>query len=228
MLRFMDDFYLFSDKEHVLTADLLVAQHLLGDKGLSLNPTKTEYGPDLSVGIGAEIDDIKIKLRRRRRELAEPSGADEDSWDEDEDDADGDDDGTESDSDDDEENATLAAEETEYLLDLLKNPDIDESDAELVLVLLRDHGEDVLSEMHGFLEKFPSLSRNIYNFARFVVDRSELANLLHKFLITANIVTEDQLFWIAKIAEDYLSATTKYGGIFLLPFWIIRRQQQFR
>ena len=104
-------------------------------------------------------------------------------------------------------------EETEYLLDLLRDADINEADAELVLVLLRDHGEDVLPEMHRFLMKFPALSRNIYNFAAFIPDRAELATLLLRFLKRSKVVTEDQLFWIGKIAEEYLPKTDKYSDI---------------
>lgn len=59
MVRFMDDFYLFSDDESVLTNDFIAVQGLLGEKSLTLNLHKTEYGPDFSVGIGQQIDDIK-------------------------------------------------------------------------------------------------------------------------------------------------------------------------
>ena len=46
LLRFMDDFYLFSDSEEVINTDFVLIQQLLGEKGLSLNPAKTSYnGP---------------------------------------------------------------------------------------------------------------------------------------------------------------------------------------
>lgn len=155
---------------------------------------------------------LKVALLRRRRELAEPSGVDDEDLDEDEDDEENGDDDDES-MDEGVKDENLTPEEVEYLLNLLKDADIDEADAELVLVLLRDHGEDVLPEMHRFLMKFPALSRNIYNFAGYVADESELATLLYKFLKTSKTVTEDQLFWIGKIAEEYLGKTRKYSEI---------------
>jgi hypothetical protein len=75
----------------------------------------------------------------------------------------------------------LSDAQVEYLVDLLKNPDIDESDAELVLVLLRDHGEDVIDRLDVFLHRFPGLSRNVYHFARHIMDKEVLAQIVHKF-----------------------------------------------
>jgi hypothetical protein len=214
ILRFMDDLFLFANKEHTLTKDFLSLQQLLGEKGLSLNPHKTAFGDEIGAGVGEQVDRIKVQLLRRRRELAEPSGAE--FWSEDMDEDEDDEKGEEAEAEDDAIHVSLEPEEAEYLITILRNADIDEADAELVLVLLRDHGEDVLEEMHRFLNKFPSLSRNIYNFAAYVSDKTELAALIHKYLKTAVVVTEDQLFWIAKLAEDYLSATAKYGDILAL------------
>src|SRR5207302_4434441 len=45
-LRFMDDFYLFSDSEDDIDADFVTVQQLIGEKGLSLNPSKTSYQTD--------------------------------------------------------------------------------------------------------------------------------------------------------------------------------------
>jgi hypothetical protein len=55
-----------------------------------------------------------------------------------------------------EDSDVLSQEQIEYLLGLLNNSDIDESDAELALVLLRDHGDDVLQHMESLLVKFPA------------------------------------------------------------------------
>lgn len=84
-----------------------------------------------------------------------------------------------------------------------------------MLVLLRDHGADVLQHMNGFLERFPSLSRNVYNFSRHVSDHDELSRLLLSFVKTGQNVTEDQLFWIAKIAEEFLSNTQVYPDLLM-------------
>ena len=112
----------------------------------------------------------------------------------------------------DEDQDVLRYEQTDYLLTLLRNHDIDESDAELVLVLLRDHGEDVLSRLESFLRRFPGLSRNVYHFAKYVTDKEELV-VIHEFVSDEAYATEDQLFWMAKLSEEVLSETTKYRDI---------------
>ena len=195
LLRFMDDFYLFSGSEEVINMDFVLIQQLLGERGLSLNPAKTSYESDQR-NIAKEIDDIKIDLLKVRRSMIEVSGIEfegEEEIVEDE----------------------LNDEQIEYLLDLLKNPDIDESDAELLLVLLRDHEEEVLPRLDGFLQRFPGLSRNVYHFARHVSGKDMLARIIHNFGKNEAYATEDQLFWMAKVCEEFLSNTSSYRDILL-------------
>jgi len=181
-LRFMDDFYFFSDSEDTINGDFVTVQKLLGDKGLSLNPAKTSYGDEVQTDIAQQVDAIKVGLLKARRIVIEVSGL-EISLDNEEDNQD-----------------VLTDEQTDYLLNLLRNHDIDESDAELVLVLLRDHGEDVLSRLESFLRRFPGLSRNVYHFAKYVIEKEELSSLIHEFVSDEAYATEDQLFWMAKLA----------------------------
>jgi Reverse transcriptase (RNA-dependent DNA polymerase) len=159
MLRFMDDFYLFDDDENILTSDFLTIQRILGEKGLSLNAAKTKLGHVDEIDIGKQVDAIKAGLLKFRRKIIEVSG-----------------DPIEIEV----ENGAqkyekLTPTQVEYLFSLLKDPDIVEADAELVLVLLRDHGEDVLKRMQIFFERFPSLSKNVYTFCQYVQDKSELS-----------------------------------------------------
>src|SRR5262249_41703430 len=101
----------------------------------------------------------------------------------------------------------LTEEQLEFLLELLKDPDLDESDAELVLTVLKSRDDDVLAHLTDILDRFPSLSRRIYSSCQHVTDVGELVGLLGRFVKTAKTATEDQLFWIAKMAEDYLQGT---------------------
>jgi hypothetical protein len=193
LLRFMDDFHLFSDSEDTINTDFVLVQQLLGEKGLSLNPAKTSYETD-EQDIAKRIDEMKVSLLKVRRFVIEVSGLifrDEEE----------------------EVEEPLNDEQLEYLLDLLKNPDIDESDAELVLVLLRDHGEDVVPKLEGFLRRFPGLSRNVYHFARHVTEKEDLALIIHAFASDEAYATEDQLFWLAKLSEEYLHETAPYRDI---------------
>jgi hypothetical protein len=231
LLRFLDDFFLFADREQDLHSDFNNIQELLSEKGLSLNERKTAYADDFGRSMTEEIDDIKAELLRARRKFVEASGIElsdiflEDEEDDDEeeddlgeDDSDLDDIETAEDQSEDDLDIfdTLTPENTEYLLGLLNNPDIDESDAELALVLLRDHGEDVLQRMGDFLVRFPGLIRTIYDFSSFVVDKSELCGLVLQFLRGDHFVTEYQLFWITKMLEDHLSGEACYGAALTL------------
>jgi len=67
LIRFMDDFYLFDDDPAVLQADFLRIQALIGGKGLSVNPKKTNRLKATHIDLASGIDDIKKKLLDRRR-----------------------------------------------------------------------------------------------------------------------------------------------------------------
>lgn len=97
----------------------------------------------------------------------------------------------------------------------MKDPDIDESNAELVLTVLKSRDEDVLEHLTDILERFPSLTRRIHSYSKHIEDATELGTLLDKFVSKTKTATEDQLFWIAKIAEDYLLGTSGYSKLLL-------------
>lgn len=194
MLRFMDDYYLFDNDEDLINSDFITIQKMLGEKGLFLNSAKTKIGQVDEINIEKQVDAIKASLLQRRRYFIEAYDF-------------------EIEYDQDEEYENLSDEQVEYLLNILKNPDIHEEDAELVLILLRDRGSDVLEKMQKFLERFPSLSKRIYSFCRYLNDKTELSNLVKIFLKTAKNATENQLFWLAKIAEDYLFDSQNYADI---------------
>jgi Reverse transcriptase (RNA-dependent DNA polymerase) len=200
MLRFLDDMHLFSDDEQSLLEDFFTIQGLLGEKGLSLNDAKTTEGLTAAVDVRVAIDDVKADLLRLRREQVVGSGME------------GDDDH------DDASSQELSEEQINYLLSLINSPDVQESDVELVLSLLRDHGEEVLPRLVHVLRRFPGLTKTLYNYARFAADRAGLDGLLLAFLQDYPLATEYQLFWIAKLAEDFLSNSPKYGDILMKTY----------
>lgn len=195
LLRFMDDFYIFSNEQKALDEDIITIQKMIGDKGLSINAAKTQYiySEDYEE---KNIDDIKVNLLQIRRNTIEVSGEIEEEANIEE----------------------LNKEQVEYLIHLLKEHDISEADVELILVLLRDHENDVFVKIGYFLNKFPSVTRNFYNFCNHVKDLEELSKLICKLLKENLNFTEDQLFWLAKIAEDILSETNYYGEILHLIY----------
>ena len=198
LLRFLDDFYLFDRDEHVLIGDFMKIQRLLGERGLTVNASKTRRDRDVLHMPPGTIDEIKVDLLEMRREIlvhdyeGRTFRIDEEDDDE-----------------------PLSDEQLDYLLDLLKNPDLDESDAELVLTVLKSRDDDVLEHLTDILDRFPSLTRRIYSFCEHVADVTQLAALLDSFVLTAKAATEDQLFWIAKIAEDYLEGADLYSELLL-------------
>jgi Reverse transcriptase (RNA-dependent DNA polymerase) len=192
-LRFMDDFYIFSNQLRDVRADFLEIQRMLGDKGLSVNPSKTKIGSLLDLDFEQQVDKVRNQLLDRRMYVITGSGGDIEAY-EDEDEA-------------------LGEEEVEYLMDLLRNSEIEEEDAELVLTLLRDYGEDVLSYLPMFLERFPNLSKNIYHFCGHIKDQAELLIVIRDFVKSENEITEYQLFWLAKTLETYLLGVAGAGDV---------------
>ncbi len=183
-LRFMDDIYVFSDSRSEVVSDFISLQRMLGDKGLSVNPSKTKLGRVTEVDVEERIDALRESLLERRSFIVTGSGADF---------------GPEEGGDD-----TLTADESEYLMDLLKNPDIEEEDAELVLALMRDHSSDVLGNLEDFLRRFPNLSKSIFHFCLHVDDKADLLSVVKSLMDSKPELTEFQLFWLAKMFEEYL------------------------
>lgn len=194
-IRFLDDIHLFDSDENVLTADLVVLQELLGEKGLSLNDAKTALGRIDEIDLPKDIDRIKKSLLQVRRQVLAVSG------DEDETNSPG---------------APLRPEQVEYLLNLLQTPDIEESDAELVLVLLHDHADELLDKMGNLLSRYPGLTKAAHNYARLASDLSGFDEVVEQFLTNSQNATEYQLFWLAKLAEDFLADSPRFGEIVAL------------
>ena len=193
MLRFMDDFYLFSDSIDSIRSDFTGIQRLLGEKGLSINPSKTQLGEIVHLDIEKEVDDVKRNLLHRRTSFIAASGGElEGPEDEDE---------------------RLGEEEIEYLMALLKSQQIEEEDAELVLSLMRDYGEDVLEYLPEFLEKFPNLSKNIFYFCEHIPDKEAISALAADFIEKSKHITEYQLFWLAKLLDVRLLGTKRAADI---------------
>ena len=196
MLRFMDDIYLFDNSEDVLKQDFHQLQRLLGEKGLGVNESKTQIGQIKELDIEGEIDEIKSRLLKRRRAIVFGSGAEE-----------------EDDEEYDEEDV-LDDESVDYLLDLLRDEHLEEDDAELVLAVMREHSEDVLEHIPTLLHRFPALSKSVFHFSAYVKDTTELLSIIRSHIREADYVTEFQLFWLAKLCQEYLLDESGVGDIF--------------
>lgn len=189
-LRFMDDFVLFSNDLSKLQRDFIRVQKLLGERGLSVNPSKTYVGPSREKSVESHIGSVRMGLLRRRRSAVRSLYWDED--DEEEGPAD--------------EAGGVTQEEREYLLSLLQSSEMTEEDADLILAYLREEGDDLVGHLSEILWKFPYLSKNVFLFSTFVDDKAALLNALNEFVRTNEVVTEYSLFWVACIVEKHLLA----------------------
>jgi hypothetical protein len=149
---------------------------------------------------------MKIQLLRKRREELGHGGMYSDESEEY--DSDGDEDPDLLDE--------LTDEEQAYLLALLKRETIQEEDAELVLTLMRDHSADLLEFLPNLIRDFPSLAKRLYYFCSEVDDKAEVVSALRNYVNDADTqITEYQLFWFAKMAEDYLLETRDVGKLLI-------------
>jgi hypothetical protein len=193
LVRFMDDFHLFSDREDKLEDDFQSIQRLLGSKGLSVNPRKTVRNSSIHSDIDSGIDAVKAELLAKRR-MVIVSGYDEEG-------------------DEIRQEVTLrwplTSREVKYLDDILAMPDIDEDDAELVLTLMRSYAVRVEKRLPYIIENFPHLAKNVYSFGAAVKDKEMLAGFIVDALRGKGRLSEYQLFWFGWMLEEQLIMTSK-------------------
>ncbi len=182
IVRFMDDFCLYSDDIDVLSADFHNIQKLLGQKGLSVNPSKTKFGKNHEVNIDENIDEVKASLLAKRR-IAERHAYHDDF------------------------EAAIEAlqledDELNYIRSLLHADHLEEEDAELILSVFREHTEEVRPHLSSFAQSFPHLAKNIWSFCRHLEDNDFIAELLNE-ACDNQALHEYQLFWFAWILQDF-------------------------
>lgn len=188
LIRFMDDFVLFDDSEHLLRQDFIKIQQILGQYALNINPSKTFY--DAKVGdLSETLGKIKASLSEIIEDFEPVYGVSSVEF------------------------VVVGEIEIEKslddtqiasLIDLLKNDDTEESDADQILAFLRTHSESVLEVIPELLTRFPNLIKHIHAVCADVEDKAELNNVLRIYLEKKDYYLEYQLFWIAAIIEDYL------------------------
>ncbi|TJV14899.1 antiviral reverse transcriptase Drt5 [Mesorhizobium sp.] len=193
IIRFMDDFVIFSDSKSEILNDFDLIQDLLGQKGLSINSAKTKTSEEESDVTGA-VDAVKRELLRKRRSVI--SG-----------------DYSRGDSDEEAEARKVARKltkrEAARLKEMLNEPHLDEEDAELILALMGEHSADVLERFDDLLEDFPNLSKNLFSFCRNISDMDALGETILAHLQKPIFIPEYQLFWIGMIFEDFLLKAKK-------------------
>jgi len=195
IIRFMDDFTLFDNDPNVLKQDFIRIQQLLGKFALNINPSKTYY--DNKVGdIGSTLTKIRQSLKEIITDYEEFPAASGVAVIE-----------TEV-----EVEKSLNQEQIAGLLALLKDDDLEESDADLILSFLRSHSDSLLELFPTLLEKFPNIIKHIYSICSEITDKEALTKIIYEFLHSGINFLEYQLFWLGAMLEDHLSGTNLYGG----------------
>lgn len=189
ILRFMDDVYLFGDDLDDLKADFREIQRLLGLKGLSVNGKKTlTGGTPLTDRADTSLSDLKKRLLKRRRHLIISHY----------DDVEGDEETL---------SPPLDTKEVNFVVGLLAKGDLSEEDAELIMVVMRDHADRLEPHLKQFAEGFPHLAKNFYGLCSEMPDKELVAEVVLEVAKGDPHVSEYQLFWFGMMLEDYLMDT---------------------
>lgn len=193
-LRFMDDFVLFDNDESVLYEDLYKIQILLGNKGLSISEGKLKLPIEADDNSDyTDIDNTKIELLNIRENLLQ--------------------DYDDIEKDDESEYIPLTEEQRDFIFEILNNAHIEEKDVELVLVLMRDNWEDVWDQVSKIAFEYPNLAKSAHNFFQHVEDKNSISKIILNRVKTGEHLTEYQLFWMAKMCEDFLTQTEVIGEL---------------
>lgn len=189
ILRFMDDVYLFGDDLNALKADFAEIQRLLGLKGLSVNGKKTlTGGTPLTDEADDSLGELKTRLLRRRRHLI-VSHYDDDVTVEDE------------------LSPPLDNDEVEFIVSVLAKGNLSEDDAELIMIVMRDHADRVEPHLRQFAVGFPHLAKNVFGLCREMQDKEAVAQVLLDVMAEDPHASEFQLFWFGMMLDEYLMDT---------------------
>lgn len=204
-LRFMDDIFLFDDSRDRLVEDFLLIQELLGGVALNVNPSKTSYDGDLQLvkesasEIRSRLDDLLDDEDQPLKHLGsgvEWTDEDGEEWD-----------GSGCDS------AAISADKIGALEQLLVDPRADETDVDLILGILQDHGAIPASAISTLFARFPNIAKQLYRLIEQQADKGQIAWDLAHLVNSESKLLEYQLFWLAVIAEDHLSSTTAFPSL---------------
>jgi hypothetical protein len=197
MIRFMDDYMLFSDSKDTLIKDFQTIQKGIGQKSLNLNTDKTVLFSDREISVTDEIDDIKSQIMEKLF-IGHGSGMDYEEYEE--------------------AVRDMTEEEVEYLINLLDEDTATDHEASLILDCIHEHTTHFHEYIPDFIYKFPHLSKKIYHKCADVTETSGLTVKLIELLEDVHSLNEYQLFWIAKIAEKYLLGVDLVGKLFALLY----------
>jgi hypothetical protein len=204
-VRFMDDIYLFDNDLEKLRQDFLRIQQLLGLRALNVNPTKTRFDGDegsIKDAASAIEQEVASIIHASTPTAILGSGGSQEECDG------GDSESSEADE-------SLDETQIEQLLAFLVMPTAEETDVELILTILHEHSESMTTHIPGLIARYPNIVKQLHKLVGMIVARDAVTDQLIEVLQGEDSLLEYQLFWIAVIAEDYLSKTANYGKLVL-------------
>ncbi|MNJ29422.1 hypothetical protein D3C77_239890 [compost metagenome] len=205
IVRFMDDFAVFDNDPDVINRDFIKIQQLIGQFGLNVNPSKTDF--DSSYGCVSEaLTEIQSSLLEvvpsYKLSGFTPSGVGVIEWEEDGEIVEKD----------------LSTNQIDALLGILKNESIEETDADRILEFLRSHSDSLLDQLPTLLLRFPNLIKHIHSICAEINDKKRLVSVIDGFLDKKPYLLEYQIFWLASIIEDYLLTERGHGDLLIKLF----------
>lgn len=192
MIRFMDDYMLFSNSKDVLIRDFQTIQKGLGQKSLNLNSDKTVIFSDVETSIEQEVDDIKSQVLEKIY-IGSGSGMDYEEYVE--------------------AVRGLTDSEVEYLINMLSEDEATDHEASLILDCIHEHSDTFYEYIPDFIYRFPHLSKKIFHKCADITEITELTEKLIELVDSGQYMNEYQLFWIAKITEKYLMSADYVGKL---------------
>lgn len=193
-VRLMDDICLFSNSRSQLMEDFQTIQKLLGYKMLNVNPEKTSWlkkrNQNISQFVQDTLDSLNIPI-----EFDTGSGLEIIDY----------------------EKVNLSNQQINAIVELLGGEDRTDEDTSLLLQLIIDNSKNVTGLIPPIIFNHPSSCKKIF-IACAAADPEVLAKLLVDMISNNNGLSEYQLFWIAKIAEAYLTTTSFFGVLLIDAF----------
>jgi hypothetical protein len=189
IIRFLDDVFLFDDKQRTLEKDVIVLQQLIGRFGLALNSEKTHFGSEKDNFEERRLDRIKKSLLKKREETK--------SYDEERESA-----------------PELTRAQVAYLKDLVQQRDINEEDVELALSLLREDEDEAFELVSLALTRYPNLTKDVYKLIETMTPSDALWSIVSRRL-RQSFLTEYELFWLTRMAIDHFPMTARVAQALL-------------
>lgn len=192
MIRFMDDFVIFSDSKDILRKDFENIQKLLGQKSLYINSNKSVLFSEHKVPIESEVEKIKSGIMGQIA-VSLGSGMGYEVYDD--------------------IVREFSPAEIDQLASLADNDEVTDNEASLILDCISQHIPDFYTYIPKFIYRFPHLVKKVFYKCKDVSQHDELSVELEKLLDSRCFLNEYQLFWIAAITEEYLLKSKSAGAI---------------